>query len=292
MTNQKLVLIFAFTTAAMCPQMARAQSRFPVDPSETINYAFDYFYGFGAYEVTDQRVTLLQVPVSFTLRSLEKYNWGIRLRLSGLVAIYDFTTIEEFEIEQIRSITIVPGIEFLFPTGSRSLLRPYLDIGAAKPEGGSAIPLSAAGVRWEYVTKWRRWEIGVEPRLQFGLARTDSEKDDEEFADVGAYLDARYPFWFRIGQHQPDWGVYFDTGWLFNELTFLTVTGDQHRIDQQYEIGVSLGFRDRAKIWFVTLPRIGVGYRFGGGLSGVRIRIGGNRMLRFPDASASEEIVR
>ncbi len=113
MASQKLVLIFAFATAAVCPQMARAQSRPPVDPEETINYAFDYSYGFGTYEVTDHRVTLLQVPVSFTLRSLEKYNWGIRLRLSGLIAFYDFTTIEEFEIEQIRSITVVPGIEFL-----------------------------------------------------------------------------------------------------------------------------------------------------------------------------------
>jgi hypothetical protein len=292
MTNQKLVLIFAFATAAVYPQMTRAQSQFSVDPDETINYAFDYSYGFGTYEVTDHRVTLLQVPVSFTLRSLEKYNWGIRLRVSGVLAIYDFTTIEEFEIEQIRSVTLVPGIEFLFPTGSRSLLRPHLDIGVAKPEGGSAIPLSAAGVRWEFVTNWRRWEIGVEPRLQFGLSRTDSEKDDEGFGDLGAYLDARYPFWFQISRHQPDWGVYFESGWLFNELTFLTVTGGQRRIDQQYEIGVTLGFRDRAKIWFVTLPRIGVGYRFGGGMSGIRIRIGGNRMLRFPDASTGEGIVR
>lgn len=285
-------MLVALTTLATCPPMARAQSQFPVETRETINYAFDYAYGFGTYEVTDQKVTLLQVPISITLRSLEKHNWGLRLRLSGVAAIHNFTRIEDFEIEQIRYVTVVPGIEFLFPTGSRSLLRPYLDLGVAKPEVGSAIPLSAAGVRWEFVTKWQRWEIGVEPRLQVGLARTDTKKDDEKFGDLAAYLDARYPFWFQISRHQPDWAIYIESGWLFDELTFLTLSGDRQGIDQQHEVGVSLGFRDRAKLWFVTLPRLGVGYRFGGGLSGIRIRIGGNRMLRFPDESAGEGLVR
>jgi len=88
----------------------------------------------------------------------------------------------------------------------------------------------------------------------------------------------------RSAVHQPDAGVYFESGYLFNELSFVTGTGDPLKIDQQYEVGGSFGFRDRATIWVVTLPRVGVGYRFGGGLKGIRIRIGGNRVLRLPNS--------
>jgi hypothetical protein len=264
------------------PPAVRGQASSPVDPADAINYSYDYDYGFGTYEVADQRVTLLQIPISLTLRSLERHPWGLRLRLSGVIGLHNFTAIETFEPEQIRSITVVPGIEFLFPTGKSSLLRPYLDVGIAKPEGEKAIPISAAGIRWEYIRPWKRWELGFEPRLTFKLAKPDNEAQDNRFADVGLFLDARYPAWFQIGGHQPDWGVYFETGWLFDELTFLSLSGEPQTINQQYEVGVSIGFRDRAKILLFTLPRLGVGYRFGGGLSGIRIRIGGNRMLRLP----------
>jgi hypothetical protein len=50
-----------------------------------------------------------------------------------------------------------------------------------------------------------------------------------------------------------------------------------------YEIGATIGFRFLApKIWFIAVPRLSVGYRFGDGLTGLRIRIGGDRVTRLP----------
>lgn len=267
----------------MTPPSGYGQEAPSFDHSALINHAYDYNFAFGLYEVADQDVSLLQLPISITLRSLEKYNWGLRLRLSAVFGIHNFKSNEDFDLDQIRSITIAPGIEFLIPTGKSSLLKPYLDVGIAKPEDGETIPISAAGVRWEYVLRWRQWELGIEPRIQYSLAKTDSREDDDDFGDLGLFLDARYPAPFQIGGYQPDAGIYYETGYLFNELSFTSLAGDPLKIDQQHEVGVSFGFRDRAKIWLFTLPRLGLGYRFGGGFKGFRIRIGGNRTLRIPD---------
>jgi hypothetical protein len=49
-----------------------------IEPDELVNLAYDHTYGFGGYSVADQDVTLIQVPISVTLRSLEKYKWGLR----------------------------------------------------------------------------------------------------------------------------------------------------------------------------------------------------------------------
>ena len=47
-------------------------------------------------------------------------------------------------------------------------------------------------------------------------------------------------------------------------------------INTNLEVGFGFGFSQaRPKIWFVTVPRIRVGYRFGD-LEGWRIRLGGD----------------
>ena len=127
----------------------------------------------------------------------------------------------------------------------------------------------------------RRFEIGFEPRLQFNVSKATKARDDD-FGTVAAKLDARHPLWFEIGGYRPDLGVYIETGYFFDDLSFTSVGGELQRIDEQYEVGVSFGFRSRPKLLFFRFPRIGVGYRFGDGLAGFRIRIGGDRITRLP----------
>ena len=66
-------------------------------------------------------------------------------------------------------------------------------------------------------------------------------------------------------------------------MNFTDEVGGRESVRWQYEVGVTLGFRVQApKIWFIRVPRLGVGYRFGDGLEGLSIRIGGDRVTRLP----------
>jgi hypothetical protein len=42
----------------------------------------------------------------------------------------------------------------------------------------------------------------------------------------------------------------------------------------QFEIGLTLGTTETLRVWRIPLPRVGIGYRFGGDLSVVRIVFG------------------
>ena len=96
-------------------------------------------------------------------------------------------------------------------------------------------------------------------------------------------MDARYPLGFTIGGSTPDVGGYFEPGFFPNGLSFTNSDGSRTSIQKQYEVGITLGFRDLApKIWFFRVPRLGVGYRYGDGLTGLQIRIGGDRVTRLP----------
>ncbi len=72
-------------------------------------------------------------------------------------------------------------------------------------------------------------------------------------------------------------GIYGETGYFLNSLDFISVGGTPTDAQSAFEVGVTLGFYDtRPKIWFIRIPRISVGYRFRGDISGIRIRIGGD----------------
>lgn len=265
----------------------RAQDPPPLEPDEvihpwTLTGSGD---GFSSNDVGGQRTRLLSVTPSIWLRRFEgERTLGLRLRLTGVIAYADFEQIEEFDIESVRIGGVIPGIEFLWRLGPRSMLRPFLDVGIGLTNTEiDRLVAAVVGLRTEFVFPWRRWELGLEPRAQVGWGKAGEDLVDAAYGLVGIKADARYPLGFRIGGQVPDIGAYVDTGWYPDGIQFETTTGRRTEVDSQFEVGITLGFRYLApKIWFIRVPRLGVGYRFGDGLTGLRIRIGGDRVTRLP----------
>lgn len=208
---------------------------------------------------------------------------GVRLRLAGTLVIQRFDRIEDFDLESINVGAIVPGVEFLIPLSDRALLRPYLDAGLGSTSGdllGSGMVLGT-GIRGEFLFPWRRFALGVEPRVALAATRFNGDAGDDEFGAVYARMNARYPLWFHIGRYLPEAGVYFEPGYSFRTLTVSSLVGLAQNVGYEFEFGATFGFRGPyPKIWFVTIPRIGFGYRWGEGVHGWVIRLGGDRVTR------------
>jgi hypothetical protein len=255
---------------------------------EEVNYPWVFTglsEGFADNSVGDQRTRVLSIPASIWLRSLaEGRTVGVRLRLTGIFGVADFERVSDIDLESVSLGGVFPGIELLFPIGSRSMLRPYVDIGIGLTSAEvEELLLAQIGMRTEHVFPWNRWELGLEPRFQLGWGDASRELVDGSYAILGVKADARYPLGFTIGGEVPDIGAYIEPGWFPNGLQFAKEEGPGASVDSQFEAGVTLGFRHQApKVWFVRVPRLGVGYRWGGGLTGLRIRIGGDRVTRLP----------
>ncbi len=284
------MIVWLLTCALMASVPAGASAQVP--PGEVTREDLDYPWtltgsegGFGDYTVGDQQSRILSVPISIWIRRLEKgRKLGLRLRLTGVIGFTDFERPRDFDARSLRFGGIFPGIEFLIPLSPTSMLRPFADLGLGLTDGNiEELLLSTFGMRTEFVFPWRRWELGLEPRLQGGFSRATGTEADDGYVQITSRVDARYPLGFRIGGHTPDIGAYFEPGFFLDALGFTTVSGQELRIDEQHEVGVTLGFREQApKIWFIRVPRLSVGYRFGDGLTGLRIRIGGDRVTRLP----------
>ena len=283
-----LLLLFTTVGLLLAPTQSRAQDTPDLELGDEVNYPWTFSTtegGFGSGSVGDQSSQVLTIPVSIWLRRLtDGRKLGLRLRLTGVIGYQDFERLDEFKVESLRFGGLFPGIEFMIPLSDRSMLRPFADIGIGLTNSEiEELLLTTFGLRTEFVFPWKRWELGLEPRVQAGVSWANTELVDDEYVMLTAGMDARYPLGFQIGGETPDIGAYFEPGYFLNTLEFTGVGGTGESIEKQYEIGVTIGFREQApKIWFVRVPRIGVGYRFGDGLTGLRIRIGGDRVTRLP----------
>jgi hypothetical protein len=197
-----------------------------------------------------------------------------------MAGVHGFDT-PEGEVS-VTAVGLVPGIEFLLPIGPRSTLRPHADFGAGTDlDSNRTVWMTALGLRSEFIFPWKRFYLGLAPGLRFSTSWPHPTRESERFLDALLRTDARHPLWFKIKSYQPDFGPYVEYGYYIDGLEFTSISGESTEQKERWELGVSVGFRDeRPKIWLLRVPRVSVGWRFGGGASGIRIRLGGDWVTR------------
>lgn len=298
-----VVLAQLAALVALSAEPLHGQEAPELDPDQILDYGWIYSRSDDGIAFTDvslgaQSTNLLSIPISFWMRRLpccgnpitpktEGRTHGVRLRLTTVIGFAQFDSIAEFDVRSVDLGAIYPGIELLFKTGELSMLRPYLDVGwAATSSTETTLVFGELGLRTEFVFPWKRWELGLEPRLKGAYSFTDIELGDADLSHItiSAKADARYPLGFTIRGQIPDVGVYFEPTWFPNDISFQTSSGEQRRVTSQYEVGATLGFRYLAPMLcgLFRWPRLGIGWRFGDGTGGWQIRIGGDRVIRLP----------
>ena len=254
-----------------------AQGGLAGSPANTINHGYAYDHGIGQYSSDQLSARVLSVPIAFTLRSLQNHRVGLRLRVTGMFATHGFDTpgLEDFTI---KARGIVPGLELLLPLGKRSALRPFVDLGAVtEPDSNRTTWIAAFGVKSEFVFPWRSFHFGLVPGVRYTTSWQGNSTEDDNYGEALLKLEARHALWFTVGNFQPDIGPYVEYGYYFDALEFESGGGGDLTQEQKWEAGLSIGFRNvRPKLWIFRVPRVAVGYRFGSGVTGLRIRIGGD----------------
>ena len=232
-----------------------------------------------SYEGLDhegEQLRSIRIPVNITLRDWHERPFGLRLRLAGTFATNDLYNILDGEFDEISMSSFVPGLEFVIPVGRNHLLRPHIDAGVGFASATDKAKLLASiGLRTEFIFAGKYFFTGLEPGFQVNNRAGFGLEDDFVFSPF-LTVSGRRVLGFTIDGHQPDAGVFIETGYDFNALELTSVRSTRDAVNSQWEVGAGFGFSQSQPMigpfWF---PRIRVGYRFGD-LEGWRIRIGGD----------------
>lgn len=248
--------------------------------ASTLHYAFARYLGSGIYRVENSVIQVYHISGTFFLRSeeIEDRRWGVHLQLPVTVGIYELTT-GDVDItdwpDRLATISFVPRLKVPVRVGKHWTLGPFGDLGAVKDlDRGQLTWLFGLGMKVDATYPVGRFELrpgflGVwahhtEPDMDFG----------DDFSKLESGLDFRIPLGFRIRGEEADFGLFGKNYLYLEELELLTPEGDQFDLQAQWEVGATFGTRRPFKWLGVQIPRVGLSFRFGDGVTAFRVVFG------------------
>jgi hypothetical protein len=277
--RQILVILLALTTPLSKSSISHTQIPPADDNTETLaNYPYTLDFGVGGYDAGQQDVANLKIPVTQMLRSPEEHPWGLRLRVPISMGVYGLELgdlLEDFDLDRVKVLTVVPALEFLIPLNEHWTLKPRQDLGLGKDfHGGELILIAATGVQGVYIRPWKSLVFTFCSGVKYSLSESSGGLYDDDFARLEIGLDTLIPFGLDVGQRRIDFSLYALGRHYFRELVFGQVLEEPIVIEQEYEVGITFGSTPKPRIWKFSVPRLLIGYRFGENLRGIRLKLG------------------
>lgn len=259
---------------------ARGQAPAAQNTKVDVNYVYAASLGFGGYSLSGLSASVYTLPLSDTVGNFPYEGWSLRLLFPIQVGFYDFSATiggRRLAVSQ-QSVTAVPGAELQIPVTDGIMVKPFAQAGAGHSFGtGGTNPdawVFLAGVR--SVAQWSAGEytISLGNGIVYAGDQTIGPGFNEHYVSLQIAAEIRRPLGFRVGAWTPDVGVFIADYYYPEPLRFSRFLHSNLRIDNQNEIGFSIGSAEPLKILWLANPRVGAGLVFGGGLNVYHINFG------------------
>jgi hypothetical protein len=280
--GNRVALVLA--CAGLCPGgPLRAQPAPAPNPNRTVNlnYVYAAELGFGGYALSGLTADVYTLPLAETLHDLPYRGWALKLMLPIQAGLYRFRATDtdgrRIAIDQ-QSVSIVPGAELQIPIGERTVLKPFAQFGDAHGFGsGTGNPDSwiyLTGVR--ALTQWRSgdYTFSVGNAVVYAGDSTIGPGFSEHYVSLQIGGEVRRPLGFQVAGTTPDLGLYVADYYYPTPLEFSRFLKPLLHVSNQAEIGFSVGSATPFQLLWLSNPRFGVGFVFGGGLDVWHINFG------------------
>jgi hypothetical protein len=249
-------------------------------PADTqfANFAFASELGSGIYEMGGTVMQVYQLPFSYTLRPPSKGTSrpGIKLILPVTIGFFNFQTSDLAHLEiptAIGALSLEPGVELNYALSDAWSVYPYLKAGrtfASQNQINAAI--FGVGLRSDY-------RFGIfdsrglyRAALAYAGVHYDGDVPNDSFTRLRNGVELRHSFPWPSPQRGLELGPY-----AMADIYFNAPSGPASGISArtlQFEAGLMFGASPMWTFRGWPLPRLGVGYREAGILSGWRLVFG------------------
>jgi len=288
-----LGLVLLGVVSALVQKAAAQANGRQLDVQVNLPYAVQF--GFGSYDVGGLSVDVFRVPVQHIF-ALGPNEDAWRLALTGYLGYGHFSFESSVLGPKVTAsedfVFVLPQAELQIPLRRWWTVKPYVAAGVGRTFNGSAavegtsggefhveegfVFLYAAGISNLFEFQLQDFVLSVGSRLAAAGDATigPSRSPNTNYGTLQNGLEVRHPLGFDVKGLVPDVGVSFIYYYFFPSAKFSLPGESPLEVSNQFEFGINIGSAKPAKLWIFNNPRIGVSYRFGDGLTGVRAQFG------------------
>jgi hypothetical protein len=284
-----LGLVLLGSVVGLAPDAAAQGESRTIEVQVNVPYAVQF--GFGSYDVGGLSVEVFRVPVThpFALGPQENA-W--RLGLTGSLgyghAAFETRAFGHTVTASENVVFVLPRAELQIPLRRGWTVKPYVEAGLGRTLGGSVaidgrpmghldarlFSLYAVGISSLVEVPVQDFLLSVGTKLAGAGDAVIGQAGSEGYGTLQNGLEVRHPIGLRVKGLVPDVGVSLVHYAFFPSAKFSLPGQPPLAVANQFEFGVSIGSAKPATLWLFENPRIGVSYRFGDGLTGIRVNVG------------------
>jgi len=264
--------------ALLCAHGARAQTS-PQAETGFADFAFASELGSGIYSIGGRTIQVYQLPLYYRLRQAAPHGGrpGIKLIFPTTFGFFNYQSSDLLHLQlpsSLNAFSFEPGVELDYWMNDRWHLYPYVKAGGS---WGSSSAIDAfiygTGVRSDYSFEvlgsealWR-----AEP-VYAAVHYHNVQLPDDYFTRLRNGVEVRRSLHVTWDGRKVQLAPYAAMDYYFHAPED-PASGLSSRT-LQFETGLMLGVKPMWQVWGLSLPRLGLGYRFAGTLSGWRLVIG------------------
>ena len=240
------------------------------------NFAFAHYLGTGFYSTSGQDVFVVQIPLSHTIK--QKTNteagWALNLPLTfGVINIDGIDANNVPDLNDVTTLTFLPGIEYQYPVTHNWTISPFLDYGFARDLNSSNnVLVTGAGIKSTYHLPVYSSMLILGNRFLYAREESKDTDDNSDYTLIETGLNYRVASTFTPDEQQLYSNLYYINFYYPDSLVLLERTDNPIRVGIEHEIGIT--FSNMPDFLFFEKPELGVGVRFGNDVNVFRIVFG------------------
>jgi len=273
-----MYLLLAVLALGSLPWLVSPASAKDVRGNVEVNFIYAFQLGFGSYNVGGLDVQVYSLPISYTFNDFLG-NEKLKLVVDAPVFYGRFRFREtlpdgtRIKVDQ-DMMSVIPGVELQWEPVLHWHIKPFINAGLAwqvydssTPNGlsvdDSLVLVYATGLGSLYQMFWEKFTFSIGNRISWAGNTNFHKSSEQSFGLLENGFDVKHPLGFTYKGYEPDVSVYFNWYYFMPYTSFDRAFKPPLKVDNQYEVAATVGFVQPKKLWILSNPRIGVGYRFG-----------------------------
>lgn len=228
---------------------------------ELVNFAFSNYLGSGFYASGGGEVYILNIPLSTTLKPMteDEAGWVVKYPISLGVANIDKIIGGDFpNLDDVGTVSVIPGIEYPYPILPNWQLIPFFDLGIARDVVNNVnLGVLGTGVK-SFVTFGfdQNW-LTLGNRFLYAAQEDFDSGSYSNFAVFETGLDYNIPTRLSIDGSIISLSFYFLNTYYLKDLVLVDFLDARISLENKNEIGFTFSLPEHA--WLPDDSRLGLG---------------------------------